>query len=265
VTLRVAIVEDEPLPRRRLRRMLEAQDAVEVVAACEGRAEAVRWLADHPADVDALFLDVELGDGSGFDVLDALARPLPVVFVTAYDQFAVRAFEVRAADYLLKPFEAEHVGRALERVRERLAHPRSEGELAALRELVAELRAQADAMRASGASGERLARVPVRARGEIVLVPVEEIDWIGSADNYVELHCGQRVHLVRRPMASFEERLDPGRFARIHRRTIVNVERIRACRLDAAGELEVLLHDGRALRVGRSFKGRLAPWLDPSP
>jgi two-component system LytT family response regulator len=252
--VKVAIVEDEPLPRRRLRRMLEAQPDVEVVAACEGRADAVRWLAANRAD--AVFLDVELGDGSGFDVLESLAPGTAIVFVTAFDQFAVRAFEVHAADYLLKPFAVEQVKRALERVRARLAAPCPDGEVAALRELVAELRAQAS-------SGERLARVPVRARGEIVLVPVEEIDWIGSADNYVELHCGENVHLVRRPMASFEERLDPGRFARIHRRTIVNVERIRACRLDAAGELEVLLRDGRALRVGRSFRDRELPWLAP--
>ena len=263
MTLRVAIVEDEPLPRRRLRRMLEAQDDVRVVAAWESRAEAARRLPET-AELDALFLDVELGDGSGFDVLDTLERPLPVVFVTAFDQFAVRAFEVQATDYLLKPFDAAAVRRALARVRERLAHPREAGELAALRELVGELRAQADAMRGAGSARERLERVPVRARGEIVLVPVESIDWIASADNYVELHCGERVHLVRRPMASFEERLDPSRFARIHRRTIVNVERIRACRLDAAGETEVVLHDGRALRVGRSFRARLAPWLDAS-
>ena len=260
MTLRVAIVEDEPLPRRRLRRMLEAQDA-RVVAACESRAEAVGWLSAHPEGADALFLDVELGDGSGFDVIDALPTggAPPVVFVTAYDQFAVRAFEVRAVDYLLKPFEARHVRRALERVRDRIAHPRSTTELEALRDLVSELRAQADALRGGGA--ERLARIPVRARGETVLVPVESIDWIGSADNYVELHCGDAVHLVRRPMASLEERLDPGRFVRIHRRTIVHVERIRACRTDASGDLEVVLRDGRALKVGRSYRDRLSSWL----
>jgi two-component system LytT family response regulator len=260
MTLRALIAEDEPLPRRRLRRMLETQD-VRVVAACESRAEAVGWLSAHPEGADALFLDVELGDGSGFDVIDALPAggAPPVVFVTAYDQFAVRAFEVRAVDYLLKPFEAHHVRRALERVRDRIAHPRSATELEALRDLVAELRAQADSLR--NGAGDRLARIPVRTRGETVLVPVESIDWIGSADNYVELHCGDAVHLVRRPMASLEERLDPARFVRIHRRTIVHVERIRACRTDASGDLEVVLRDGRALKVGRSFRERLSSWL----
>jgi two-component system LytT family response regulator len=247
----VAVVEDEPLPRRRIRRMLEETADVRVVAELTGCADAVRWLGANAGAADALFLDIELGDGTGFDVLDTLrsqagaggVRPPQVVFVTAYDRFAVQAFDLPALDYLLKPYEAERVERAVRRVRERLAAlARGEGEVPA-----------------DDVGGRPWAtRVAVRARGETRLVAVDAIDWIGSADNYVELHCGADVHLVRRSLASVEARLDPVQFARIHRRAIVRLDRVRSVRSDESGELELVLENTTVLRVGRAFRDRLA-------
>ena len=251
----VAIVEDEPLPAQRLRRLLESEPGVRVVGEANDGAEAVELIeAQRP---DAVFLDIRLPDMSGFDVLAKLAPerwPL-VVFVTAYDQFAVRAFDVHALDYLLKPFDDARVRRALDRVRERRATPAAAAfdEFAELREVVDELRRQAKGLAPAHAS-----EIAVRSRGEIQIVPVDRIDWIGSADNYVEIHVGDDVHLVRRSLASLEERLDPRRFLRVHRQSMVNADRVRTVRQDESGDLEIELDSGMRLPVGRAFRVRLA-------
>jgi two-component system LytT family response regulator len=252
----VAIVEDEPLPARRLRRMLEKHPDVRVVGEAKDGAEALRLV--ESAQPDALFLDIHLPDMSGFDLLAKIAPerwPL-VVFVTAYDEFALQAFDVHAIDYLLKPFDETRVRRALGRVRERLAAPaRAAAEAAAD---LAELRAAIEELRRQQAGAQHASEIAVRSRGEITIVPVERIDWIGSADNYVEIHVGEATHLVRRSLASLEGRLDPRRFLRVHRQSIVNADRVRTVRQDESGDLEIELDGGTRLPVGRAFRVRLA-------
>ncbi len=258
----VAIVEDEPLPSTRLRRLLEDEPGVRVAGEAKDGTEALALIASVQPDV--VFLDIHLPDMSGFDVLARIepARWPLVVFVTAYDEFAVRAFDIHALDYLLKPFDDARVRRALDRVRERMRAPRSApdagraDELAELRAAVEELRRHAG--RATAPEPAHASESAVRSRGEIKIVSVDTIDWIGSADNYVEIHVGDDTHLVRRSLASLEERLDPRRFLRIHRQSIVNADRVRTVQVDASGDLEIVLSGGMRLPVGRAFRVRLA-------
>jgi two-component system LytT family response regulator len=254
MTVRAVVVDDEPLARARLRRLLTARDDVELAGEAGSAAEAVALV--HAAAPDVVFLDVDMPDGSGFDVIERVGvdrMPL-VVFVTAYDTFAVRAFEVHALDYLLKPFDGHRVGASLERARARLADARPVG-MEPLLSMLAEMRARRED------PGPYAERVLVRHGSETRVVRLADVDWIGSADNYLTLHVGQQVHLLRETMNAMAGRLDPRRFTRIHRGTIVNDDRVRALRPQPGGELEAVLADGTALPVGRSYReGVLAKW-----
>ena len=245
----VVLVDDEPMARARLRRLVEAEADLRLRAECARGEEAVAAIREHRPH--AVFLDVDMPGMTGFDVLAALPpleRPL-VVFVTAYDEFAVRAFEVHALDYLLKPYDPERFHAALERVRRRVAESASgstgAGESASLAALLEEVRARGP---------ERLV---VRSGQEMRFVAVKDVDWIEAADNYVELHVGNEVHLLREPLSSVERRLSPASFARIRRDAIVNLSRVRAVRPGEDGDFEVVLHDGRALRLGRTYRARV--------
>jgi len=250
--IRVVIVEDEPLARRRLLRMLRSEPDVEIAGeAADGAAAVaiVRTLAP-----DALFLDVQMPRMDGFAVLEALCdrrekklRRVPaVVFTTAYDQYAVRAFEVRALDYLLKPFTRERLRAAVERIREQLAQSPAEREqrLAALLE---------DARRQ-----RRLPpRLAVKAGGRTLLLDPAAIDWIQGEGNYARVWLGRTSHLARRTLASLEAELDSAHFLRVHRSAIVNLERIKEVHPWFHGDSVLVLHDGTRVTMSRTFRERV--------
>jgi two-component system, LytTR family, response regulator len=246
--IRALIVDDEPLARETVRVRLERERDVEIVGeAGDGIAavDAIRRLVP-----DLVVLDVQMPGLDGFGVLERVAvDTMPVVlFVTAYDRFAIRAFEVHAIDYLLKPFTAERMRQALAHVRREL----SRDSAAALREETAALLDTRAA--AEGAYAHRLT---VRDGESFVMLRVEEIDWIEAAANYVRVHARGRVFVVRGTMQALEKRLDPKQFARIHRSTIVNVDRVREIRPEWHGDYDVVLADGRTLRLGRSYRDSL--------
>ena len=247
MTIRAAIVDDEPLARRRIRNLLmEARD-VEVIAECANGKEAIESLEASPPDL--LFLDIQMPEIDGFDVLQAIGvGHVPVViFVTAYDQFALRAFEAHALDYLLKPFDDERFEAALQRARERIRQQQGGDLDSRLRALLEEVR------------GDRgyLRRLVVPTGNRSVFIRTEQIDWIEAERNYIRLHVGGRAYLLRENLSRIEASLDPGAFCRIHRSTIVNIDRIQAVESLVRGEYLVVLHDGTKLTSGRSYRGNL--------
>jgi len=241
-TVRAAIVEDEPPARLGLRTLIAREPSIVLVHECADVQHALRALRREP--VDLLFLDVQLTDRSGFDLLSALgpARPPAVVFVTATDQHAVRAFEVEAVDYLLKPFDdqrfAQALGRALERVR--------------LHDAQKLARQLADSLSPGGPKPESARTLTLRDGARTTILREDEIDWIEAQDYYVEIHAGGAAHLHRETLHELETRLDPKRFVRIHRSAIVQVDRIRRLQSLPSGDATVLLRDGTVLRVSRS-------------
>jgi two-component system, LytTR family, response regulator len=246
-SLRVLLVDDEPLVRVGLRGLLAEEPEVVVVGEARNGVEALELIGSLTPDL--VFLDVQMPGLDGLGVLNALApeeRP-PVVFVTAFDQYAVRAFDLHAVDYLLKPFDAERFHVALARAQERLAARDPGPARESLRALLAELRG------GDAAGPDRLA---VREQGRIVLVPTAEIDWIEAADNYVRLYRGGQYHLLRESLGRLEERLDRRRFARIHRSAMVNLDRVRALEPGPGGEYDVILQDGRRLTLSRGYRDR---------
>jgi two-component system, LytTR family, response regulator len=248
------VVDDEPLARDTLRRLLAGDADVELVEDCAGGEDAVRRIRE--AEPDIVFLDVQMPEVDGFEVLRRVYPAIvpAVVFVTAYDAHALRAFEAEALDYVLKPFDDERFHRALQRakarVRERRAH-RLAGRL------VAELGGASPRADAEAPSSPWVERLPVRQGGRVVFVRVDEVDWIEAADYCVRIHAGGRAHLVRESMRELEARLDPGRFFRIHRSALVNVARIRELEPHFHGEYVVVMQDGARLRLSRGRRGRL--------
>jgi len=245
--LRVLIVDDEPLGRQRLRALLEAEPDVAVIGECPDGPSAVAAIREQQPDL--LFLDVCMPDLDGFGVLEAMGqdRPPGVIFVTAYDKYALRAFEVHALDYLLKPFDRERFQRALERARAQISQAQTAEVNEQLRVLLEESR-----------PGKKyLDRLVIKSPSRVFFLRVEEIDWIEAAANYLRLHVGPEAHLLRETMNSLEGRLDPGKFLRIHRSTIVNIERIRELQPWFHGDYIVLLRDGTKLTLSRSYRQKL--------
>jgi two-component system LytT family response regulator len=245
------IADDEPLARDWLRTLLAEEPGVVLSGEAGDGREAVEKL--QAARPDLLFLDVQMPEMDGFDVLRSLDREaLPVVvFVTAYDQHALKAFDVHALDYLLKPFERDRFRVAMERARERLA-PRG-GEAAARR--LAEL------LESLGAKPGTVERVAVRTDGVIKLVRLADVDFIEAAGRYVTLHVGNEEHLLRETMNDLEARLDATVFARVHRSAIVNLDRIKELQTESHGEVTIVLEGGRTLRWSRSYRERLEALL----
>ena len=251
--LRVAIADDEPTARATLRLLLSHHPDIEVVAECADGAATVAAVRERRPQL--LFLDVQMPEMDGFAVLAELApeETPAVVFVTAYDEHALRAFEVRALDYLLKPFSDNRFERALERARQEIAQH-------GLAELARRIRGLVEGglPTAPPTQGTRgVERLLLSGTGRTLVVKVEEIDWIEAADYCVRLHVGKRTHLLRRPLAELETELDPTRFVRIHRSTIVNIERVRQIRPQLKGDALVDLADGTELRVSRSYRSEL--------
>ncbi len=243
--MRTLLVDDEPLARQRLRTLLQRESDVDVVAECGDGEQAVAAIAEHRPDL--VFLDVQMPLLDGFDVLESLEpeeRPV-VVFVTAYDQYALRAFEVHALDYLLKPFDRDRFQKTMQRVRAELQRG-NRGADPRLTSLLEEVKTRKPA--------ERLL---IKSSGRVYFLRVEDIDWIEAAGNYARLHAGSEMHLLRETMNGLETRLDAQKFLRIHRSTIVNIERIKELHPWFHGDYQVVLHDGTELTLSRSYRPKL--------
>ncbi len=225
--IRTLIVDDEPLARQGIRLRLEREKDIEIAGEAADGPAAVTLIREQRPDL--LFLDVQMPGMSGFEVLGEIADVhVPVVvFVTAHDQYAIRAFDVNAVDYLLKPFTQERFDEALKRAR---------GDLAA---------------------DEPLSRLVVRARDVYVILKAEEIEYLEAAANYVDVHARGKTYLIRSTISGLERKLDRSRFARIHRSTIVNVDRVAEIRSDAHGDYEVRMTSGQVLRMTRGYSGKL--------
>jgi two-component system, LytTR family, response regulator len=240
--IRTLIVDDEPLARDRLRQLLGHEPEIEIIGQCADGREAVAAFAG--ARPDLVFLDVQMPELDGFGVLEAVRNgPMPVVvFVTAHDRFALRAFEVHAVDYLLKPFDRERFAKALRRAIEQVRSRDGEA-----------VRQRQSALLADWQSSQ----LAVKSGSRVEWVKLETIDWIGSADNYAELHVGAKSHLLRETLGALEARLAPGKFVRISRSVIVNVERIKAVNRLFYGSYELVLHDGARLTLSRRHRDKL--------
>ena len=244
---RVLIADDEPLARERLRMLLGKEDWVEIAGECQNGPDAVA--AIQRLQPDLVFLDVQMPGATGFDVIQqvGVTRMPPVVFVTAYDRYALRAFDVHALDYLLKPFDRERFQQALSRARQHIER-KDAGELERrLLELVEDLRS----------SPQRPERFVIKSGGRVFFVRADEIDWIEAAGNYVKLHVGNEAHLLRETMNSLEAQLDPDVFYRIHRCHIVNIERVKELQPWFNGEYVVFLRSGARLTLSRGYREKL--------
>lgn len=230
--MRALVVDDEALARRNLTVLLSRDPDVGSVTECESGVEAIE--AIRKLKPDLVFLDIQMPECGGFDVLEMLGSDLPptIIFVTAYDEYALRAFEAGALDYLLKPFDDARFARALNRAKERLAH----------------------SVPPQSRTAERLV---VRNQGQVLFLNVTDIDWIEAADYYACLHVGADTHILRRSLSELEEDLGEGKFIRIHRSIVVNVDRIHGLELQASGEYEVVLKSKVRLRLSRRYRKRL--------
>ena len=228
VGIRVLVVDDEPLARSNILHLLRANPEVEILGECDSAARALDAIRTQKPDL--VFLDVRMPEYDGFDILEMLGAEAPpaVIFVTAYDQYALQAFDTGALDYLLKPFNNARFDRALERARERIALRR--------------------------AVPVKMDRVTIKNAGSVIFLPTTGIDWIEAADYYASLHVGEKTHLLRRSMNDLESDLDPAQFCRIHRSTIVNLDRVRELRFDSDAEYELVLADGTKLRLSRRYR-----------
>jgi two-component system, LytTR family, response regulator len=229
--IRALVVDDEPLARSNLTVLLRLDPEIEIVRECGSGMEALVEIRKSKPDL--VFLDVQMPECDGFDVLEMLGRDLPaaVVFVTAHDQYALRAFESGALDYLLKPFDNARFDRALGRAKEKIVHGRN--------------------------PARTMEWLSVKSAGQVSFLKISEIDWIEAADYYSCLHVGGKTHLLRRSMSELDQELDQGVFCRIHRSTIVKLDRVRGLKLNENGEYDVLLHNGTRLRLSRRYRKQL--------
>jgi len=243
--IQVLIVDDEPLARERIRDLLKHESNIEIVGESRNGLEAVSTIKKQTPDL--IFLDVQMPELDGFGVIETIGvEKMPyVIFVTAYDQYALRAFEVHALDYLLKPFDHERFQNALKRAIEHIKIFKKNNDFTSrLRELIQEIQLEQ----------HYLQRIIIKSREKIFLLNTDEIDWIEAAGNYVVLHVGTKEHLMRGTMYGIEERLDPGRFIRIHRSKIVNIERIKEIQNWFRGEYLIILKDGTQLTLSRTYR-----------
>jgi two-component system LytT family response regulator len=248
------IIDDEPPARSVIRKMLAEDSDIEVVGECSNGIEAKKSIQKHSPDL--LFLDIEMPEMDGFALLESFTedKTPAVIFVTAYNQYAVRAFDVSAVDYLLKPFDHERMAKALERaksnLRERSDEERSEQVLELLQQL--------------NTKQKTLDRFVIKKNGRVLLVASKEIDWIEASGNYVLLHTGREKHILRETMKHIEKRLDSNKFLRIHRSTIVNIDRIKELQTHFNGEHLVILKTGNELILSRRYREKLSQKLGTS-
>jgi two-component system LytT family response regulator len=248
--IKTLIVDDEPLARRNLRVLLKDDPEIEIIGECGSGHEALRIIQTKPPDL--LFLDIQMPEMDGFDVLKGIDHEhLPaIIFVTAFDQYALKAFEVHALDYLLKPFNDARFEKALEQAKSQIEQ-REINNLS--RKLFALLEDREDASQANAPSPPALlARVMIKSASRVFFLKVDEIDWIEADDYYVKLHTGRKSHLLRETMNELEAKLDAAKFLRIHRSTIVNIDRIKELSPLFNGDYAVILQDGTELKLSRS-------------
>jgi two-component system LytT family response regulator len=245
--IRAVIADDEPRMRDQLRLLLAGETAVEIVAECSDALQTITAVKTHKPDL--LLLDIEMQDTDGFQVLNSVSRDeMPIViFTSADDQYAIQAFEARALDYLLKPFDQQRLRTAIERTRGELLKAHDRHLTHRILDLLAEAR--------TGSQTDR--RLAIKTAGRVVLVNMDEIDWVEAAGNYVELKTNGESYLLREGIARLSARLDPDQFVRIHRSIIVNVRKIKELQPCNRGEYMVVLRDGKQLSCSRSYRAKL--------
>ena len=244
--IRTLIVDDEPLARERVKRFLRDEKDIRIIGECGNGADAVKAIRSEQPDL--VFLDIQMPEKNGFEVIRSLdGKQLPtVVFVTAYDQYALQAFDVHALDYLLKPFNRDRFQRAVTRAREQI-EDRRRGDLdERLTSLIENLRTEK----------KYLDRLVVKTVGRVFFLKADEIDWIEAAGNYVRLHVGKESHMIRETMNGIEAKLDPEKFIRIHRSTVVHIDRIKELHPMFSGDYAVMLRDGTELALSRNYRER---------
>ena len=243
MSIRTIIVDDVELARERIKILLEDPE-VEIVAECANGREAIKAISSLKPDL--VLLDVQMPKVGGFEVVEAVGvEAMPaVIFVTAYDEYALRAFEVNAVDYLLKPFDRERLNKAVARARRAIGRQTPSGEIEErLRRLLQEVRAEP----------KYLVRIPVKSARETTLILTERIDYVSSAGHYLELHVGGETHLIREQLSRLEAKLDPEKFVRIHRSMIVNLDSIKSLRPLFNGDHIVVLKNGQELNLSRTY------------
>ena len=245
--IKALIADDEPLARKLIRRMLKDDREVEIVGECGNGREAVAMIKKENPDI--VFLDVQMPEMDGFAVLETvgLERLPAIVFTTAYEQYAIRAFELHALDYLLKPFDQSRFRDAMKHAKERLHQRQHEDGRLQIGALLENLKSQT----------QYLDRIIIKADGRITFLSTRDIDWIEADDKYVHLHTGKTARMVRQTLSGMETQLDPQKFLRIHRSAIVNIERIKELQPLFNGEQAVILHDGTRLTLTRNYKDNL--------
>lgn len=244
--IRTLIVDDEPLARDRVKRFLRDEPDISIIGECGNGAEAISVIESEKPDL--VFLDIQMPEKNGFEVIKSLdANNLPtIIFVTAYDQYALQAFDVHAIDYLLKPFNRERLHRAVARARQNVEH-KSLGNLdERLSSLLAGLKSEK----------KYLERLVVKSVGRVFFLKTDEIDWIEAAGNYVKLHVGRESHMIRETMNAIESKLDPDKFLRIHRSTVVHIDRIKELHPMFSGDYAVILRNGTELALSRNYRER---------
>ncbi|HWN08477.1 MAG TPA: LytTR family DNA-binding domain-containing protein [Pyrinomonadaceae bacterium] len=252
--LRVLLVDDEPLAREMLREMLQGDPGVEIVGESINGLEALEAIRKHTPEL--IFLDVQMPEMGGFEVLEALGSQIPhVIFVTAYDQYAVRAFEVNAMDYLLKPFDQERFDISWQRAREQILRDRNGGTDQRILALLEEMKA----------GNKYLERLVIKSAGRIYFLETSEISWIEAEGNYVSVHSGKKSHLLRETISSLESQLDPKKFVRIHRSSIVSLAHVQELQPWFHGEYRVILNDSTQLTLSRNYREKLQEALGKLP
>src|ERR1700676_77681 len=249
--MRAIIADDERLAREKLRILLASEPNIKLVAECHGGQQALSAIRTYQADL--LLLDIQMPGMDGFQVLNALSpEEMPVViFTTAYDQYAIRAFEAHALDYLLKPFDQERLHHAIERARLELDKSRDREITHRILDLLSQVKSEMLPVPASEG------RLVIRAKGRVVFLNLSEIDWIEASANYVRLNVGKESHLFRETIARVSERLNSNQFVRVHRSTIVNVRKIKELIPVNSGEYIVVLKNGKELSCSRSYRAAL--------
>jgi len=247
--IRAVLADDEMLARQKLRQLLEGESEIDIVGEGASASETIDLVRARKPQL--LFLDIHMPGMDGFDIVAELssnpAQPVPhIVFTTAHDRYALRAFEIHAVDYLLKPFSRERLSSAVERARKQI--------------LATEQEPQSGGV--AGLNGARYTtRIVFKSHGRIVFLPVSDIRWIGAEENYVRISTQSETHLLRETMSRIEEKLDPQMFLRVHRSSIVNLRHVKEVRTNAEGEYAVVLLSGEKLAMSRSYRSRINRWL----
>ena len=264
MTIRTILVDDEPLAIQGLELRLEKHDDVEIVETCSNGREAIRAIKTHKPDL--VFLDIQMPGFDGFSVIQGLMEVEPplFVFVTAYSDHAIRAFEAQAADYLMKPVEEDRLADTLDRVRQRLAEKRGAEEVGRLKEVLAEVAPESMAVEGvedSHSSSRYEKLINIKDRGQIFRVDVDSIEKIDAAGDYMCIYTGDNTLILRETMKDLEKRLDPRRFQRVHRSCIVNLDLVRQVKPHTNGECFLVLDSGSQVKVSRSYRDVLARFV----